>query len=152
EVHKAKLRLVGSWPKTDIRVTGVPRFDYYFEPWSRVFRPAQAGARERPRVLLCTNFQLAHFWKMPKAQAGKFFAAWKDRVPLYGDYWKTVEDSYQASLRVLDYAKALVETERYEVVLRPHPRENPAHYAAWVESLPEAQRRWTRLDAGSEIS
>jgi len=150
--HAGALREVGLQVSGGIEVVGVPRFDFYFEPWSRAFRGETPARRGRPRVLLCTNFVVSRYQHLPKAQGDKFFAAWKDRLPRWRDYWKAVEDSYQAKQRVLDFARALVEADRYELVLRPHPREESRTYEDWIAALPAAQRKWVRLDPASNIT
>jgi surface carbohydrate biosynthesis protein len=135
-----------------VELVGVPRFDFYFEPWSRTVPAPPRRAHRRPRVLLCTNFVLGRFRTLPKARADKFFASWQAHIPLYREYWKSVEASYNASRRVLDYADALVAADRFELVLRSHPREEPEHYAAWLAALPPQQRKWVRHDSTSEIT
>jgi surface carbohydrate biosynthesis protein len=152
EVNRDEMFGLGQWKDTKIEVVGVPRFDFYFEPWSRAFdapRPRRAG---KPKVLLCTNFQVARFWELPRREADKFFAAWKHRIPAYADYWNAVEDHHKASLRVFDFAAALVASGRFDVTLRPHPREDAVRYAQWIASLPPEQRSNVTLDATSNIS
>src|SRR6185503_934347 len=85
-------------------------------------------------------------------RADQFFAPWKDRTPIYQDYWQIVEDVYKASRRVFDYADALVASDRYELVVRPHPREDDSAYRRWIDGLPPERRRWVRLDSSSNIT
>ena len=151
-VHRDALVAEGVGEHAQVELVGVPRFDFYFEPWSRVFRAAEPSPRRRPRILLCTNFMLAKFHDLPRAQAEKFFAAWKDRNPIYRDYWRIVEDIHYASRRVFEFADALVATDRYELVLRPHPREHDAAYLEWLARLPPGRREWARLDSTSNIT
>jgi hypothetical protein len=103
-------------------------------------------------VLLCTNFALARFWELPKAQADKFFAAWKDRIPVYSNYWQSVEASFKGSRRVLEFAGALAASDRFDLVLRPHPREAVERYAQWHARLPARQRERVRVDVSSNIT
>jgi surface carbohydrate biosynthesis protein len=150
QVHRDALRAAGFGERTRIEVVGVPRFDFYFEPWARVFRAQRP--RSRPRVLLCTNFQIARFWELPKEKADKFFSAWRQHIPLYRDYWKAVEDSFNGRRRMFDYADALVAADRFEVVLRPHPREEVQPYEEWLARVPAASRRWVRLEPEANIT
>jgi len=148
--HRDALVAAGFGGNTQIEVVGVPRFDFYFEPWSRVFQAPRP--RSRPRLLLCTNFQMARFWELPKSQADKFFSLWITSIPLYREYWKSVEASFKGRTRVLDYAAALAASDRFELVLRPHPREDPKHYADWIAKLSAAQRKWVRLEPTANIT
>jgi surface carbohydrate biosynthesis protein len=153
QVNRDEMLQLGQWQDTRIDVVGVPRFDFYFEPWSRAFdapRPRASGGK--PKVLLCTNFQVARFWDLPKREADKFFAAWHHRIPDYKDYWKAVEEHHKASLRVFDFADALVASGKFDLTLRPHPREDVARYAKWAAALPPEQRGSVTLDATSNIS
>jgi surface carbohydrate biosynthesis protein len=154
EPHRQALLEADLGAGVHVEAVGVPRFDFYFKPWSRIVHaaPAPARPRGRPRLLLATNFALARFWTLPKAQADKLFAGWKDRIPVYRDYWTAVEASFNASHRVLEFAAALAATERYELVLRPHPREDAERYAAWAAQLPAQQRKWLRVDATTNIT
>lgn len=153
EVNRNEMLALGQWGRTQIDLVGVPRFDFYFAPWSKAFdaTPVPTGSG-KPKVLLCTNFQVARFYELPRREADKFFAAWHHRIPDYKDYWKAVEDHYKASRKVFDFAKALVASKKFEVTLRPHPREDSARYAQWIEALPPEERAHVRLDAASNIS
>lgn len=152
EVNRREMLQLGQWHDTKIDVVGVPRFDFYFEPWSRAFDAPRPRRSDRPKVLLCTNFQVARFWELPRREADKFFAAWHHRIPDYKDYWKAVEDHYKASLRVFDFAGALVASGKFDLTVRPHPREDSAKYAKWIEALAPVQRAHVTLDATSNIS
>lgn len=152
EVHRQALLEAGVGEKARVEVVGVPRFDFYFEPWARAFRLERAQPRERPNLLLCTNFSAAKFHDLPRARADKFYAPWKQHMPLFRDYWQIVEDQHFASRRVLDYAGALAATGKYDIVFRPHPREYEQAYLDWMARLPAAQRERVRLDSTTNIT
>lgn len=151
-VHAQALREHGGQANTRIEVIGVPRFDFYFAPWSRLYAPPPRAAGERPVILLCTNFATAHYWELPRSEGDKFFAAWKDRIRRYRHYWKSIEAHFKGRQRVLEFLQALVAADRWRVVLRPHPREDTAFYERWLAGLPENQRQQVRLDATSNIT
>ena len=101
EPHRDALREAGFGKRSRLEVVGVPRFDFYFEPWSRIYRGAARRGRSRPQVLLCTNFQIAKFYELPRAQADKFFSAWSKLITLYRVFWGAVVAYYRASQGVL---------------------------------------------------
>jgi surface carbohydrate biosynthesis protein len=137
ESHKVTLIAQGIYDDTEIDVVGIPRFDVYFEPWSKVLPPAPPRRSERPRVLLCTNFIFASF---DKQQADRTFGAWEKYNPGVKDYWGAVLSHRKSRDQVLKFAEALLEDGRFELVLRPHPNENRAFYESWLDALPEAKR------------
>lgn len=135
-----------------IEVVGVPRFDFYIAPWSRAFRAPQLPAHPRPRILLCTNFQLAKFAELPAEHGQKLFSQWKDRIPLYRDYPGAIAAQAQASRKIFDYLDALAADGGFDVILRPHPRESAQRYLAWHSRLPAAQRERVQMDDQTPIS
>lgn len=152
EPHRQALLELGFGARTRIEVVGVPRFDFYFEPWSRAFFQTKAVNRGKPRVLVCTNFSLAKFAELPRHHGDKLFAAWKDRIPIYQDYWRAIEGHASASRRIFDHLDALVKAGDFDIVLRPHPREAVDRYAVWLAALPADQRARVTLDATSAIT
>jgi surface carbohydrate biosynthesis protein len=59
-MHGEALRAESAEKARNVHVVGVPRFDFYFEPWSKLQPPAPPKT-SRPRVLVCTNFVLTWF-------------------------------------------------------------------------------------------
>jgi surface carbohydrate biosynthesis protein len=68
-VHRGALLEAGVGERARVELVGVPRFDFYFEPYSRAFRPERTTPRERQKILLCTNFAFAKFRDLPPIQA-----------------------------------------------------------------------------------
>jgi surface carbohydrate biosynthesis protein len=137
ESHKESLITQGIYDDTQIDVVGIPRFDVYFEPWSKVLPPVQPRRSGKPRVLLCTNFIFAGY---DQGQAERTFGTWKKYNPAAKDYWGAVLSHRANRDRVLKFAEALLDDGRFELVLRPHPNENRAFYEEWVAALPDAKR------------
>lgn len=152
EPHRRVLQEMGFERNTRIEVIGVPRFDFYFEPWSRVFYQVSPAPRLRPRILLCTNFQLAKFAELPAAHGDKLFAQWKDRIPIYRDYRRAFVAQLAARRRIFEYLDALVMCGEFDVVLRPHPREDSQPYQDWYAQLAGDNRQRVKLDASTPIS
>jgi hypothetical protein len=101
---------------------------------------------------VCTNFGVARFKDLPREHADKFFAAWADHVPIYKDYWTAVEVNWRARNRFFDHLKALIDADRFEITLRPHPREDAGLYKDWIATLPAGQLAHFHFDDGSNIS
>jgi surface carbohydrate biosynthesis protein len=138
-------------PSTKVDVFGIPRFDFYFEPWSSIFKRT-SEPKNRPIVLVCTNFVTAHYYELPKSEANKFFAQWADRISIYRDYMSAVEAHWKGRNRVIDYLNALVAADKYQIILRPHPSESSSFYYEWLAMLTEDQRKHVRLDKQSNIT
>jgi len=152
EPHRQALLAEGFDRETRVEVVGVPRFDFYFAPWSRVLHVPPLQRPPRPRVLVCTNFVTAQFFELPPAEGDKFFAPWKDRIPIYRNYRRSIEAHWQGRRQCLDFLSALTRADRYEVTVRPHPREDVRFYSDWIASLPASQRAHVKLDANSNVS
>lgn len=153
EPHAQALRAEGFDANTHIEVVGVPRFDFYKEPWSKVFYQQDPHARrERPRVLLCTNFVCARFQDLPREEGDKFFAAWKDRIPLHSDYWTAIAAQHRARRKLFEFLAPLVAADAFDIVLRPHPSEDHRPYHEWHEGLSREQGRHVSLDTQTNIT
>lgn len=152
ETHRQALRETSFGADMRIEVVGVPRFDLYFQPWSHLCKRPQVTPRQRPRLLLCTNFVTAKFAELPRVEGDKFFAAWKDRIPLYHDYWSAIEAHHRGRARIPDFLRALLADGRFDVTLRSHPREDSRFYKDVLAALPTEQRNRVELDSGSNIT
>jgi len=150
DAHKAALIKQGFGKETRVEVTGVPRFDFYFEPWSCEIDQTADGSR--PRVLVCTNFITAQLLEIPREYADSLFKQWAGRLPLYDDYWSAIEAQGRARRKVLDFLNVLLKADAFDIVLRPHPGEDSSFYVSWLEALPAEQRGQIRIDSHSDIS
>ncbi len=130
---------------------GIPRFDFYREPWRRVFeRPvAQTG---RPQILACGNFPLAHYHELPPEYADHFFGRWTEGIPSYQNYRSAIQSNFEARTKFFPFVEALVKTNRYDITLRPHPRESADLYLKWMGALPSEQKPHVRLAMQESIS
>lgn len=152
EAHREALVKQGFGERTRVEVTGVPRFDFYFEPWSRIIRRPTKRAGGRPKILFCTNFIAAKFLEIPRQYGDNLFKQWSSRVPLYADYWTAIEAQGRARSRAIDHLDALVAEDAFDIVLRPHPSEDASFYAKWFDSLPLERRAHVRIDSKGSIS
>jgi surface carbohydrate biosynthesis protein len=135
-----------------IKVVGVPRFDFYFRPWSQIYEFKNRRKTTRPRILVCTNFQLAKFWELPRSEGERIFAPWAKVIPLLRDYWRGIGAHWRSRTRFLEYLNALVESDKFEVVLRPHPREQLEFYEKWIAPLPPEKARHVDYQPTIDIS
>lgn len=149
EIHRAAIRHENpSVSDTRLEVVGVPRFDFYFEPWSRLFpeRPRQG----RPRLLLCTNFAFARYENLSDEDAHRFFEPFQ-RMDLYRDYKTNIRMAVRGRDKMFVFLEKLASSGLFDIVLRPHPREVPAYYQERLEALPEPARSRIELDSSSMI-
>ena len=151
EVHAEAVRAAGFDRTTRIEVVGVPRFDFYFAPWSRSLPPAPPRTSARPRVLLCTNFIFAPM-RDRMEEADRLFAGKQQTIPLVRDYRGAVNSHWRSRQRVLDYAHVLLADGRFDVLLRPHPNEDQAFYRAWSDKLPAVLRAKLEIDGTANIA
>lgn len=150
EAHRDALRHAGFDDATQIHVVGVPRFDFYFQPWSRLFVP-DAAPRSKPRILCCTNFVFAKFQDLPRVEGEKFLQVFR-RMPKYQNPWELVEVNHRCRQRSLAFFEKLLTANQFEILLRPHPQEDANFYRAWAERLPAELRSWLQIDSTSNIT
>lgn len=112
-----------------VHVTGCPRFDFYAEPLSSVYRTTirPDSMPDRPLILINTNFTIANFNKSSyELMAERFeqnFGISRDQV----DAWREQESA--AMDETIDLAGRLVtDYPDVDVVLRPHPQERVDTY------------------------
>ena len=137
-MHRDALVAESKEKARNVHVVGVPRFDFYFEPWSRLQPPAPPKSK-LPRVLVCTNFVLTWFIE-EDANRKTSYGGSNATAATLRDYGGTVEAHQRGRARLLDYLDALVDDGRYEVVLRPHPNEEHSFYQRWIDGLSPARR------------
>ncbi|MGE0340619.1 MAG: surface carbohydrate biosynthesis protein, partial [Xanthobacteraceae bacterium] len=147
EKHREALISEGFGERTQFHVVGVPRFDFYFEPWSQLFEIERQ--RRKPRILICTNFPTARFKTLPREHADALFKGWLS-IPRYRDYWAGIDEHYQARERFFDFVDRLVEQDRYEIIVRPHPVEGPEFYEKKIAEKPS--RKAVALDVGTNVT
>jgi len=151
EPHRNALLAEGIGKHTAIEVVGVPRFDYYQRPWSRLYEHELVGGRRRKRILCCTNFVTAKYWTLPKEEGDKFYAAWVGRIPAHNDYWAAIESHYNNRARLLKSMDLLLSRTDHDLVIRAHPNEDWAPYRKWYAALNPAVRSRVTLDLGTSV-
>lgn len=122
-----------------VHVFGVPRFDFYFDPWASRMPPAPPRGTNKPRVLFCTNFILAKLHDRPW-DADKLYGGTQRNIGTISDYMGAVESQWRSRQRVLKHLEALIDDDRFEVLLRPHPSEDRSFYESWLAGLDESKR------------
>ncbi len=131
---------------------GVPRFDYYCAPWKELYENKGHFRTERKKILVNANFPMAHFKEGPREEMDRFFSQWTHISETFANYEKIVDDNHWAQRHFLNYLDALINEDRYEIIVRQHPREDPNFYRKWYEGLTEKQREYVRLAPEANIT
>lgn len=152
EPLKRAMEGYGFGERTHIEVVGPARYDFYRPPWSRAFNDYRWPLSGRPKVLMCTNFGLAKFFTAPRTEGQRLLAPWTDRIPIYKDWWGLIATHYRAQQRFLLFLEAVVTSGRFDVVFRPHPREDINVYRGLLERLSPEARRNVYMDSSSNIT
>ncbi|MFK7911590.1 MAG: surface carbohydrate biosynthesis protein [Akkermansiaceae bacterium] len=126
-------------PPENAVAVGIPRFDFYSQPWSAYYiKPKKT---KRARILLNTTFALSHFYdRTPTERETLYRSLGNGKIPETLDYNQLIDDHYHGREQLSAYLKPLLESGDYEITLRPHPREDVAYYENLVEALPDAQK------------
>jgi surface carbohydrate biosynthesis protein len=138
EQHRNALIEEGA-DRSSVHTVGVPRFDFYFKPWSQNLPPAPPRLSNRPRILFCTNFILAKM-RDRMEDADRLFAGKQRTISFVRDYRGAVESQWRSRARVLEYLETVIDDGRFDVLLRPHPSEDANYYQSWLVGLSEARR------------
>lgn len=119
----------GWFSPQQVQVTGLPRFDFYTEPWRRaaLALTADAAGFPPPLVLLNSNFSLANpLFRTPEEAAQAKMQLW-DREET--TVQRELETERQALAQLVALARRLAERlPEIHFVYRPHPFENPGTY------------------------
>jgi surface carbohydrate biosynthesis protein len=151
EVHRQALLRCGFDRNTQIEVIGVPRFDFYFAPWSGAFDLQPARPAARPRVLICTNFVFARYFDLPQSVAGEYFREWTC-IPGYRDYWSLIKVNHASRAMFFPFLEKAVAARKFDITLRPHPNEDRALYQKWHDRLSPELKKSVSLDPGANIT
>lgn len=152
EVHQRALSEEGpGGPETRVEVCGIPRFDFYLNPWNRVLnlKPKTPGAR--PRLLLCTNLAMSRFQNLAPSDAENLFKDWVRVLKNY-DYRRAIDYHVRFREHLLEFLKALAGSGQFDIILRPHPREVPAFYEERMAAWDEKVRERVTVDGKSNIT
>lgn len=136
----------------NIITLGVPRFDFYSPPWKTLYEDKGHFKSKRPKILVNTNFPIAHFLDGPKEEMERFFSQWSDISEEFADYRQAVKDNHWGRTRFLDFLAKLIQEDRYEIIVRPHPRENLNFYLDWYRTLGAEAREFVHLGNGANIT
>lgn len=117
---------------SQIAVTGCPRFDFYHPAWRTTFAPTTPQA---PRILINTNFSLGN---------PRFATEQRNRERLRDELGWAAEriDAHLRSERaamagIIELSRSLArDFPGIEIVLRPHPFEDPARYREALSTVP----------------
>ncbi|MBK8008152.1 MAG: hypothetical protein IPK23_06735 [Rhizobiales bacterium] len=137
--HRAALVSEGSDKTQNVHVVGVPRFDFFFKPWSNSLPPAPPRTSKKPRVLFCTNFVFARLHNNAREQE-MLFGGTQQKIKGIELYPAAIGSHWSSRNKITRYLEALLDDGRFEVLLRPHPNEDRSFYERWMEKLP-AERK-----------
>lgn len=140
DLHRDLLRELNfCTPAEKAITTGCPRFDFYSKPWSDSYTK-KVTSDSRPHILVNATFALAHYYTLPREEADKLFADAKGKVAGTEDYWKLISDHYYGREKLPSFITPLLESDKYRITIRPHPREELSFYQDWFDTLPPEQR------------
>lgn len=133
------------------QVVGIPRFDFYFAPWSKLFEGTPQSS-PRPKVLVCTNYVFAKYLELPPSEAEALFTSWAKNIPDFEDYWGAIRTHHNNRGRLFEFLTPLLESDLYDVILRPHPGEPSNWYADRIAELPASLQARISLEPNRNIT
>lgn len=121
-------------PPENAITVGVPRFDFYCKPWSKYYEKDKAT--DRTRILFNTTFALAPHYEYSQEKKDLLKTSFGGgKVPEFSDHNQMIEDHYKGRASVHEYLKPLVESNQFEITIRPHPREDIGFYQELIGKI-----------------
>ena len=137
-------------PPENAITTGVPRFDFYRQPWSSIYQ--KENRQELTQVLVNTTFAIAHYYeRSEKDQALLIAAMGNGKVDETSDYKKLIRAHYVGMRKLPEFLKLLLNSGKHQITLRPHPREELTFYKSFIENLPAEQKQRISLNKEEQI-
>ncbi|MEO0510377.1 MAG: surface carbohydrate biosynthesis protein [Verrucomicrobiota bacterium] len=137
-------------PRENAVAIGIPRFDFYHEPWSAYYEEPRKS--DRIRVLLNTTFGLSHFYHRSSEERKSLYRSLGEgKIPVALDYDKMIDDHFRGRERMIDYLRPLLESDKFQISLRPHPREDASYYEDLVGGLSENHRNLIKVEPNKPI-
>lgn len=137
-------------PPENAVTVGCPRFDFYKMPWSKLFLKSRES--KRINVLINTTFAVAHFYHRPEKEQKTLYAGMGNgKIKDHVDYKSLIKAHYDGLNKLPEFLTTLLDSDQYNITLRPHPREELSFYTNFIESLPTSQRSLIRLDKDEHI-
>jgi surface carbohydrate biosynthesis protein len=147
--RQALMALAGE--NTAVELIGVPRFDFYREPYVACIKGAALFPDNgKQNVLFCTNFVTAQMKDWSAERVDRFFVDWAHWIPRYKNYRTSIDAHFRARQRFTEFVETLAQTDRYNILARPHPNEIHTFYRDWIDR--STQARNIILDTSSPIA
>ena len=144
-------------PTENTITVGCPRFDYYKSPWSQVFLKDKANAPknkndDKINLLLNTTFAVAHYFhRSEKDQIKLYESLGEGEVENTDDYKLLIKAHYDGLQKIPAFLTPILESLEYNIIIRPHPREELSFYQDFIDGLPVEQKLLIRIDKKTPI-
>ena len=136
-------------PSHNVFTVGVPRFDFYFQPWSNMY----ANEKSSSDLLINTTFQCAHYYNRSEQEKLLIYSALgADRNPVASNYLKLIEYHFNSREILLKICYDLLNKSDLSITLRPHPREDAHFYHNWLAKLPLGFKNKIKISVDKDIT
>lgn len=129
---------------------GCPRFDFYQKPWDQAFLKQRKDSRIN--ILLNTTFAIAHFYDRSEEEQHQLYKSMGDgQIRETVDYKSLIKAHHDGLHKLPEFLIPLIESAKYNIILRPHPREELSFYNDFIARLPTNQKALIRVDKKESI-
>lgn len=143
-----KYRFVHS-PEQVVTV-GSPRFDFYKHPWNTLF--IKKREHNRINVLINSTFAMAHFYDRPEKEKNSLYKSLGDgQIKETIDYKKLIMAHHEGMLQLPAFIQPLIESDKFNITLRPHPREEITFYQKFIDELSKNQKPHIQINTHDTI-
>jgi surface carbohydrate biosynthesis protein len=137
-------------PSNNVYTIGVPRFDFYHEPWSRLYSDKNTTKSD---LLINTTFQCAHYYgRSEKEKMLVYSGLGGGKSPNAVNYLKLINLHYNGRLSLIEFLYRLLKESELIITLRPHPREDCKFYINWHKNLSSELKKRLIISVNRDIA
>lgn len=144
-------------PTENTITVGCPRFDYYRAPWDKIIlntatdKTSQAS-NQKINLLVNTTFAVAHYYHRSEEEQIKLYESLGEgEVEDTGDYKKLISAHYEGLKKIPDFLAPVLNSLKYNITIRPHPREELSFYENFIKGLPAEQKKLIKVEKKESI-
>ncbi len=138
-------------PSQNAICVGVPRFDLYKEPFTKIYKKPESRDA-KIKILVNTTFAIAHFNNRSAEEKLLVKGGLGEETENGRNYERLIKSHYRSRELLPEYLNKIVSDPGIELTIRPHPREEIDFYENWIESLDPVLSRKVEISRNPSVA